>query len=180
MPSEPKSSEGLIREIELGYISGVFGVRGEVRLHLYNEDSFLLQGVHALTLLSSAGERRAVRLSARSGAGRRVLGRIEGVGDRDQAASLQGWKLLVREDALPPLEEDEFWTWQAEGMAVFLSGQDAPIGVVTAVHSTPAGEIFAIRTEGGEAFVPSLEEFVLEIDTAQGRLVLAPDALSEL
>lgn len=164
-------------EVELGYVSGVFGVRGEVRLFLYNPGSYLMEGEHEVTLRGPSGD-RVVRLRARSGAGKRVLGRIQGVDDRDAAAGLMNCRLVVRRTDLPPLEDDEFYVWQLRGARVEVDG--APLGTVTEVHSTGPVELFEIDAGGPEPlFVPALSELVAGVDRDAGVLHLHPHAVEE-
>ena len=66
-------------EVELGHVSGVFGVRGEVRLHLHNRDSILLEGPVDAVLVGPDGARTGVEIVARPGAGKRIIGRITGL-----------------------------------------------------------------------------------------------------
>ena len=66
-------------EVRLGRVSGVFGVSGELRLFLHNRESELFAGDGAVvTLVSPSGNRESHRLRSRHGAGKRILGRIEG------------------------------------------------------------------------------------------------------
>ena len=165
-------------EVELGYISGVFGVRGEVRLFLHNPGSYLLHGEHPVTLRHDGDEDRRVTLSARPGAGKRVLGRISGISDRDAAAGLKGWRVIVDRSALPELEADEYYVWQAEGAAVVLDGER--VGRVRKVHVQGPVELFEIDVGDPEPwFVPSLAEFVQSFDREARVLHLHPDAVEE-
>ena len=75
-PPGPKSSSEPLR---LGHVSGVFGVRGEVRLFLHNRESTLLNKGRNVVLVSPEGERLAVSLRSRPGAGRRSLGVTDGL-----------------------------------------------------------------------------------------------------
>lgn len=162
-------------EIELGRVSGVFGVTGEVRLWLHNPSSDLLDEPRDVVLIAPDGRRFAAVVSARSGAGKRVLGAIEGVGDRDAAEALKEWVVAIPAAALPPPDEDEFYVWQLEGLTVFLG--DREVGVVTTVHATPGGDLLEIETRLGPEFVPVNERSVVSIDVDAGRVVLAADAL---
>ncbi len=168
-------------EVELGFVNGVFGVRGEVRLHLHNrETSVLFDGAHPVVLIAPVdGRRFAATLSARPGAGARVLGRLDGVDDPEAARAWMGWRVAIAQAALPALEDDEFWWWQVEGLPVYVGAQR--VGTITAVHETPAVELFEIAPEGGgePLFVAVVDENVVAIDVSGGRVELAASALEE-
>lgn len=165
-------------ELELGFVSGIFGVRGEVRLHLHHRESDLLaEPIEAVLVHPVDGTRMAVRISARSGAGKRVLGRIEGVSDRDAAASWMQWRLAVAKEALPGTDDDEFYVYELEGLEVQVDGRR--IGVVTYVHDTPGGDVLEIAPASGEEplFVPLLDDLVHDVDLEAGVVNLRPEAL---
>jgi len=165
-------------ELEFGSISGVFGVHGEVRLHLHHRESTLLADGRDIVLVSPDGERFVARVRSRSGAGRRVLGRFEGVSlSREQAASLRGWRMMVDKSELPPLEEGEFWVWQTIGAEVTVG--DAVVGVVRAVHESGPVDVFEVLPTGSRdpVFVPSVREAVCAV--APGRVELTAEAWQE-
>ena len=64
--------------VELGYVNGVFGVRGEVRLYLHNREADWLGRPRAVLVESAEGRCYSVRLRTRRGAGKRILGRLDG------------------------------------------------------------------------------------------------------
>lgn len=186
MPARPKSRptpiDGSGRrddEVELGFVAGVFGVRGEVRLHLHNrEESVLFDHTLPIVLVAPDDARRVgATLSARSGAGKRILGRIEGVDDPEAAILWMNWRVLVARDDLPDTDDDEFYVWQLEGLAVEIGGQR--IGTVVGVHETEGSDVLEVAVDGDDehAFVPLLEEWIEEVDLEGGRVLLAPGAL---
>jgi 16S rRNA processing protein RimM len=165
-------------EIEVGYVSGVFGVQGEVRLHLHHRESSLLSAGREVVLVDPrSGERWRVIAKAREGAGQRVLARIHGDRpiQRDEAAGLIGWVIMVSAADLPQLDAGEFWVWQVVGAEVVVDG--SVVGKVIDVHSTGPVDVFEIAVAGQSdpAFVPSLAQFVVEVGAR--RLVLVAGAL---
>jgi len=160
--------------VELGFVSGVFGVRGEVRLHLHNRDSLLLQGKRSVLLLGPDGQRKQVQLQTRPGAGKRILARIAGLNDRDEAAALKGWRIVVDEERLPALAESEFYVRDLEGAAVQLDGAD--LGKVLAVHHSGAMEFLEIQVQGESVFLPCRKDIIEAIDVQRGVVVLCPAA----
>ena len=176
MPRPPKSSDG-DSDLELGYVSGVFGVRGEVRLFLHNRESVLLSRPRQVSLVSPKGERRTVELQTRPGAGRRVIGRITGLSDRSAVEPLIDWRIRIGLDQLPEPEDDEFYVHQVLGAQVFV-GEDL-VGEVKTVHETGPHTVFEVRLSGGGiGYLPALETHLLELDVENHRLVIAPGALA--
>ncbi|GAA4855750.1 MULTISPECIES: ribosome maturation factor RimM [Saccharopolyspora] len=111
--------------------------------------------------------------STRPHAGRLLL-RAEGVVGREAAEDLRGVLLTVGVDELGPTDDpEEFHDHQLEGLRVVdTAGQER--GVVREVVHTPAGELLAVRTDGGEVLVPFVLDIVPEVDVAAGRLVVDP------
>ncbi len=176
MPSRSRS-EAPTGDIELGYISGVFGVRGEVKVFLYNPESTLFETPRVVRLVGPEGERE-VTLSTRPGAGKRILGLVDGVTTPDEARALADLRIVVARDVLPDLEADEFYDWQLEGAPVLVDGET--VGRVVRIHHPGEVEVFEIDVGDAEpAFVPSVSEFVLAIDVDTPSLTLHPSALSE-
>ncbi len=163
--------------IELGRISGVFGVKGEVRVFLHNPESDLFDQPTEVVLVGPDGQRRPIVMRTRSGAGKRILGRIEGLTVREEAAALKDWRIEIARDALPVLEEDEYYVWQLQGAQVWV--EERCVGRVVEVHTSGPVEFFEIALSDvpEPIFVPSLSEYVARVDPAAGTVHLHPDAL---
>ncbi len=160
-------------EVSLGSISGIFGLGGEVRVFLHNRESGLLETPRPVVLVSPDGERRPSRLRTRPGAGGRVLGRLDGVGDREQARALMGWEILIARSELPRPEEGEYYHHQLLGLAV-VDRDGRPLGTLRAVHEGQV-DLWEVRGPEGTRYVPALSEIVLDVDLAAGRLVVAAE-----
>ena len=162
-------------EVELGYVAGVFGVQGELRLHVHNRESDLLARPRTVTLVSPLGVRRVVELKARSGAGKRVIGRVPGVTDPGMAEALNGWRIVVPADEIPAAEPGEFYLHQVVGLRAFVGDED--VGVIVDVHTAGPVDLFEIEVAGDVQFVPALKELVLIVSPEAGRVVFAEDAI---
>lgn len=159
--------------VELGRVSGVFGVRGEVRLYLHHPESDLLRTERTVWLERDDGTTRKVRLSARPGAGRRVIGRLAGVGDPESARDWIGARIYIEKAALPALADGEFYVHELLGLTVVCDGRTA--GRLAAVHDTPGGGVLEIDGPDGAVF--ALATRIVRVDAASGTLVLEPGAL---
>lgn len=181
----PRRADGvgfLDEEVELGSIEGVFGVRGEVRVHLHNRESELLARPRAVVLVDPSGGRFDGTLQVRPGAGGRVLGTLTGLTtpsgslEREVAATLKGWRFGVAKAELPKLRSDELYVWQLEGLQAVCDGE--PVGRVDTVHATPGGDVLEIVRPGGDTlFVILASDLVLGVDVDAGTVTLDRDAL---
>jgi 16S rRNA processing protein RimM len=163
--------------IEIGSVLAVFGVRGELRVHLDNPRSDLWKAPVEVTAAWPDGSTREVVLAVRRGAGKRWLGRIEGVSDRDAAQGWVGVRFLFPEDRLPAPGPDEAYVFRIEGAPVEIGG--LRVGRVSRIHSAGGADVLEIRTEDGRTeFVPCIDQQVERIDGTVPVVVLRTGALA--
>ena len=151
--------------IELGVIARPHGVSGELRVHLFNPESSLLQELAEVFLI---GEEVEV-LSARPGP-KALLMRLQGVSSREDAESLRGYTLCVPREALPELEEGEYYHADLIGLEAF--DGDEPIGEVLDVIDYPSAECLKIARPGGYIEVPMLPRWLERVDLDAGKVYL--------
>ncbi|MEQ1567753.1 MAG: ribosome maturation factor RimM [Myxococcota bacterium] len=172
-PVDPSS------EVELGFVTGVFGFRGEVRLFLHNPESTWLRSPRRVGLVAPSGARTQVELSARPGAGNRIIGRVVGVDTEEGATALRDHRVVVAKSALPALDEGEVYVWQLEGAEVRCA--DVRLGQVVGVQQAGPNDLLEVALDRGDTeLVPMLSEFVTRIDRPPGAPVvihLTPDAI---
>lgn len=158
------------RRIALAAVAGAHGVKGELRLKLFGQGAETLAG--AATVFVNGTERRM--LSVREG-GKTAVARIEGVADRSGAEALRGALIEVDRDALPALEEGEYYHADLIGLACFaLEGKSA--GTVVAVENYGAGDLLEVEDpDGKRALIPFRDGVA---DLVDGRIVLDPDFLT--
>jgi 16S rRNA processing protein RimM len=171
-------------DLVVGRVVKAHGITGEVVVDIRTDDPDL-RFAPGTTLRGRAAkggpERHYVVESAREHSGR-LLVRLEAVADRNTAESLKGTNFVVDSEDLPPIEDpDEFYDHQLEGLRVVTTAGQ-PVGTVAEVLHTAAGELLAVRAEGGEVLVPfvsaivtsvSLADRTIEIDPPEGLLELS-------
>lgn len=153
----------------VGHVMGAFGVRGEIRLKPYTEapDALLTYK----TLLDQGG---AVRLTLEGGRVVKgdLIGRAREVQTREQAEALRGVKLHVPREALPPLDEDEFYLVDLIGLAV-RAEDGQTLGTVRAVQNYGASDLIEVAPAGGGEswYLPFTREAVPTVNIADGWIV---------
>ncbi len=162
----------------LGVMTGARGLKGEIRIKSFTENPADICAYG--TLCDEAGHPVA-QLTVVGEVKDQVIARVEGVNDRTAAEALKGTKLYVDRDALPALQEDEFYYADLIGLNVELvDGQ--PLGTVKTVQEIGAMTVLEIETvaESGYAEtavdIPFTREAVPAVDLAAGRIVVDPPA----
>lgn len=164
--------------ILVGAITGAHGVKGEVKVKSFTAEPASIAAYGPL--FDESGRRRFdLSLSGKTGeTGKDVLvGRIQGVADRNAAEALKGQRLYVARDQLPAGDDpDEFYLADLIGLAV-LDAAGASLGRVTDVANYGAGDVLMVEGGAKGAFdLPFAKAFVPKIDLAAKVLTVAlPD-----
>lgn len=154
--------------IQVGWLTGAFGVHGEVRITAFTADPMALLDYRDLK--REDGSPGLTVLSAREAKGG-VIARTREIETREQAEALRGLKLFVSRDALPEPEEDEFYIADLIGLEA-RDASGAVIGRVKAAQDFGAGDLLEIQPADGSAtwWLPFTLEAVPEVRIAEGWL----------
>jgi 16S rRNA processing protein RimM len=163
-------SGGGERRVALAAVAGAHGVKGEVRLKLFS-DSVESLSRHEKLYVGGA-ERRL--LSVREG-GKVVVGRFEGIDDRGAAEALRGQLVEVDREALPPLDEGEYYYADLIGLPT-VDREGNAVGTVAAVENYGAGDLLEIELAGGKRSLIPLKPGIADLE--EGRIILDPDFLA--
>ena len=150
-------------------ITGAHGVAGEVRLKLFGDGIGALKGARSFndgTLTPTA-----IRPDNKGGA----IARFAEIADRTAAEALRGTVLTVPRDALPPLEEGEFYHADLIGLEVYDTG-GVLLGRVKTVQNHGADDLLELQLAGTSAttFLPFTKAAVPTVDLASGRIIADP------
>ena len=147
------------KPVTLAAVAGAHGVAGEVRLKLLGE------GFDALKPHKSFNGGALTLAKLRSDNKGGAIARFAEVADRTAAEKLRGTALTVSRDALPALEEGEFYHSDLLGLTVVTESGDE-VGIVCAVENFGATDIVEIERPDGKKFmVPLTEQAVPGWDT---------------
>lgn len=158
------------RRIALAAVAGAHGVKGELRLKLFS-DSIESLSRHRKVFVGGS-ERRLVSIRD---AGKTAVVRFEGVADRSAAESLRSSLVEIERDALPPLEEGEYYHADLIGLSA-IDRDGNPVGVVSGVENYGAGDLLEIAREDGAIALIPFKKDIADLD--DGRIVLDPQFLA--
>lgn len=149
--------------VVLGRISGIHGVRGEVKVFSETrERAGILE--YPLWQLRVPSGWRAVRLLGGHVQGSGVVvARLEGVEDRDQARALIGTEIAVRREELPPAEPGTYYWADLEGLTV-VNLDGVVLGTVSHLFETGANDVLVAVDGERERLIPYTREAVKQVD----------------
>ena len=154
--------------VVIGMISAPHGVRGTVRVRSPGSGRHLRRGVEPVV----DGERRRILASRQTPKG--FLVNLEGIGDRDLAASLRGCELILDREELDAPDKEEFYVGDLVGLEVY-DEAGTRIGSVADILERRAHDILFIRDdekETAEYYVPFTKLHVPTVDPEGGRVVV--------
>ena len=100
----------------------------------------------------------------------------------EEIGVLRNQVLFVHRDAIPPLEEDEYYYHELIGLQVVQLESGKVIGIITDILETGANDVFVIRGENGqEILIPDIDEVISEIDIEnhEVRILILPGLITE-
>lgn len=162
------------RWVELAEITRSHGIRGEVRVKLFNPDSDVLLQLREVRLRMTDGTERDVPVESVRPVDGGLLLKLRPVSDRDRADELRGVRLMAKRTDFPALDDGEFYVCDVIGANVYLLDQEAPIGTLEDLRNYPTVDVLVVkRLDGSPALeVPLTDAFVERVDSEAGRIVL--------
>jgi 16S rRNA processing protein RimM len=156
--------------VPLAEVARPHGVKGELRLRLFNATSDVLLEQDEVLVKLSDGDQHEVSVERARRADDAILIKLFSVDDRDRAEELRGAQICVRRGDFPEAEPGEFYAIDVVGAEVRLGG--ARIGAVAELITYPSIEVFLIHADDGKGDweVPLTEMFIRRVDVAE-RLV---------
>ena len=154
-----------MKRVTLAAVSGAHGLGGEVRLKLFTDDA---EGLRRYAGFDADGRTLTLK-SVRSAPGG-AIARFAEVPDRTAAEGLRGKVLTVPRDALPPLEDGEYYHADLIGLPV-TTPDGAAVGTCSAVEDFGAGDVIDITRPDGKSFMAPMHA----VTVTPTVLVIDPD-----
>ena len=162
-----KAAEKPENPVHLGSISGVFGVKGWVKVfsHTSPRDNILS---FAPWFLTRGDVCHQVEVSDGRAQGKGVVVQFDGCEDRDLAHLFIGCDIWVGRDLLPATEADEYYWSDLEGLEVWVGDQS--LGYVSYLIETGANDVLVVQGDR-ERLIPFIQPSVItKVDLGAKRI----------
>jgi 16S rRNA processing protein RimM len=157
--------------LRVGVITGLHGLRGDLKVRPSAEDSSALLAAVEGFLRDRQGVLTAFRVAAVKLHKAMVLLRLQGRENIDAVQSLVGCEVLLHRSALPDLPDEEYYWFELEGLNV-VDRRCGELGILEELFSTAAHDIYVVRGRYGEVLIPAVAEFIVEIDRVGRRMLV--------
>ncbi len=152
--------------LDVGKISGVFGIKGWVKVFSYTDP---IEGIsnYSPWQLKLKGQWREYEVEASQRQGKTIVAKLKGIDDRDQAQLLTGALVAIYPDQLDELDEDEYYWHQLEGLQV-INKEGVVMGIVSHMLATGANDVMVVKGDK-EHLIPFTQGHAVEkVDLTAG------------
>ncbi len=145
----------------LGRVSGLFGVRGWIKVFSHTSPKENILNYPSWFLLRD-GQWQEYKLKQGKLQGKGIVALLDGINDRDQAAELSGSDIAVRRDQLPEISPDEYYWSDLEGRRV-ITLEGIELGRVDYLFETGANDVLVVKGETVR-LLPFIDQVIKEVD----------------
>ena len=161
--------------VVLGQVRRPHGVRGEVRVEIFTDYPERMVEQDYLYLANPRTPNDVERCEVESIRPHKgvLLVKLGGHDTREAAERLRGKLLQLPVDEAVPLEEEEYFYYQLEGVEV-ATERGEWLGQVTEVLGPGAHDVYVVRGPRGEILLPAIEDVILELDLEARKMLVRP------
>ncbi|MEN8179493.1 MAG: ribosome maturation factor RimM [Pseudomonadota bacterium] len=156
--------------VVMGQISGLFGVKGWVKVYSYTEPR---EGIlnYSPWFLKRNGAWEAHELQSGHRQGKGVVVQLQGFDDRDQAAELIGCETAVQREQLPRLADNEYYWSDLQGLRV-INLEGVELGKISHLFDTGANDVVVVKGDR-ERLIPYIwGQAIHSVDLDTGLMVV--------
>ncbi|MFZ5594116.1 MAG: ribosome maturation factor RimM [Pseudomonadota bacterium] len=153
-------SSGLV---VIGRISGIYGVRGWVKVYSYTEPRESILG-YLPWQVCVGGLWQAMRVSDGRLHGKGVVAKLDGYDDPESAKALRGADIAVCREQLPVPEDGRYYWSDLIGLEV-VTVDGVVLGEVDHLLETGANDVLVVQGER-ERLIPFIPQVVIDVDLA--------------
>jgi 16S rRNA processing protein RimM len=157
--------------IVVGEVSGVFGVKGWVKVYSFTSPKENILN-YSPWVLRKGTELKSVEVLDGGLQGKAVVACLAGIADRDMAASLGGYEIIIDNALLPEPEKGEYYWRDLIGLKVE-TDQGVSLGIVDYLLETGANDVLVVKDDEKERLIPFIQgQFVKNINLKSGTMIV--------
>jgi len=155
----------------LGRVAKPHGLKGLVKIRSYARSGYSFLDAGAIFLRPVSGEICEFKVLSVRPLGNDLIIELDGLNSIDHAEKFRGAEVLINKERLTREEEEYFW-YELIGLKVYLD-TGKYLGAVSQIISAGSNDIYEVRDEEKEVFIPATHEAVKEIDLENRKMVVS-------
>ena len=156
--------------LTLGKISGVFGVKGWVKVSSHTEQRDSILG-YSPWWLQVGGQWKTYTVKNGQVQGKAIIAQLDGVDDRDQAQALVGATIAIEHHQLKPLRQNEYYWADLLEMEV-ITTLGFRCGRVQSLFETGSNDVMVVQGERERLIPWIMDDVIVSVDLANGQIIV--------
>ena len=161
------------KKIPLGQILKPHGIKGELKILFYNEESNSLKNNQIVFLESKEGVCSEYKIERILYSFRKNRIKFFDINTIDEANQLRGYTLNVLRSDLPKLSKNEYYLDDLIGYTIMDSNSKV-YGKVNSILSLPANDVLSIMHGEKEYLIPLIQDVVIDVDQEKEIITIDP------
>lgn len=157
--------------IEIGFINRPHGVRGALKITVYNPESEFIQADEELFLGNSIQQLKAHLVTRVQKTNKGFIIYLEDLDTMEAAEALRGQKLWIDKQRLAPSAENEYYLHELLGMQV-VDPHNRLIGTVSGLEPNIGADNLIVKGEKLQYMIPMIADAIASIDRQKRRITL--------
>lgn len=160
-------------KIEIGKVLKAQGIKGELKISCFLDDSSMLKSVKQLYIGSNTYPVSKLRCD-----GAVCYALLEGIADRNTAESLRNWTVFADKEAVTVPQDRYFISDLVDCVVVLDDG--SKIGTIREVLQYGSADVFVCDNDGKAVSFPFLKDLVKDISIERKTVVLSGKRFGEV
>lgn len=157
--------------LEIGQIVNVKGLKGEVKVNSFSEDSQRFEKIKTV-FIKRKGEMKEYEIESVGYNKIQVIIKFKEIDSVEEAEKLRNAFILIDRDVLGDLPEGKYYIADLIGLEVYTE-LDEYLGKVDDIYNTGANDIYVIKDDlGKQILLPGIKEVIKRIDLNQGKIIV--------
>ncbi|OGP56574.1 MAG: 16S rRNA processing protein RimM [Deltaproteobacteria bacterium RBG_13_52_11b] len=149
--------------LPIGKVVKPHGVKGKIKVKYYGEDLNRFSHYRKVILPDGSGNPQTYDIVEAVSQPPLLILQLKGIERIEDVLPLVGKEIQIRKDALPDLEEGEYYWMDLLGMLVETE-DGRKIGTVKEIFATGANDVYVVEGKRGEIFLPATGEVIKSVD----------------
>ncbi len=147
----------------IGRVVKPHGIRGKMKVEYFGDDLRRFLSYREIFIQDETNGLESYEILEVVSQPPRLIVRLKGIEKIEETEPLIGKEILVEKEALPELEEGEYYWADLLGMEVE-TREGKRIGKVKQIFPTGANDVYVVEGRRGEIFLPAIEGVIETVD----------------